>query len=375
VIEEKKIPQHIAEQAAQWQLLLDECSPEAFSEQQKAFNEWLQIDPIHVIANERVQHFLNQISQLKEPSDEQATDAFAQHRVFQQQKPQNIIPARKALQASFQQATQRKRKKAATTLLSLVLLISLPAAITLQKYPLSHLNADVVVTTGEWQKHTLADGSTISLAGKGAIDIDYTNAQRIITLHHGEIYIDVAADIHRPFIVKTQYGAIQALGTRFIVNHHGEYQTKLTMLESKVKVSSEGNVSKNYGAKQSVSNTVIIKNSSPIISAGEQVKLNNTGLSDIINIDTAMQENRWQQHQLLVQNWSLPEVLTELNRFYNGYIHFDAASIQHIKVSAVLPLDKPEQALALINANFTDVIINHFTPWLTVVKPVIKDKR
>ena len=349
--------QSIAEQAAQWQLFLDECPPEEQAQNRKKFTAWQQLDSRHALAAERVESFIKQVAILKQPSQQQAGN-----QIYHQQ---TIMPARKALQASFNQATQRKGKTIATTLLSLSLLISLPAAITLQKYPLSHLNADVIATSGEWQSHTLGDGSKITLAGKGAIDIDLNAEQRVVTLYHGEIYIDVAADANRPFIVKTQYGAIQALGTRFIVNHRGEYQTQLTMLESKVKVFSvKGSATKNAVLDDSVS---------PIISAGEQIKLNNSGLSNITTIDTTMQENRWQHHQLLVHNWSLSEVLTELNRFHTSYIHFDAASLQHIKVSAVLPLDKPDQALALLNANFSTIEVSQFTPWLTVVKSVEKN--
>ncbi|PCJ30235.1 MAG: hypothetical protein COA90_09985 [Gammaproteobacteria bacterium] len=330
-----KIEQQIAEQAADWQLLLDECEPSQIAAKQLEFDAWQQVDPRHALAAERVAQFIGQISNLKHDP---------------QQPPPKA--ARKALEASLNNARGRNNKLTAG-LLGLLLLISVPAAITLQHYPLGHLNADMIATSGQWQSHTLSDGSQITLAGTTAVDLDFNSKQRLLTLHHGEIYVDVAADVERPFIVKTQYGAIQALGTQFIVNHHGEYKTRLSMIESKVRVTPS---------------TITSHTIQPVVKAGEQIQLTIQGISPITPIDIEMQQNRWQQHQLLVQGWSLADVLAELNRFHPGYIHFNAAQLQDIKVSAVLPLDKPDQALELLASNFPTIKLQTITHWLVIVK-------
>ena len=60
--------QNIAEQAAEWQLLLDECPAEDLSEQIQKFNAWQQQDIRHAHAAERVALFLQQMSLFKKPA-------------------------------------------------------------------------------------------------------------------------------------------------------------------------------------------------------------------------------------------------------------------------------------------------------------------
>ena len=91
------------------------------------------------------------------------------HQIVKHQTPWFNSSARKALQASFKHAVARKHKSTAVTLLGLVLLLSVPTAITLQKYPLHYLNADLITAAAQWQDYTLDDGSKISLAGKSAV--------------------------------------------------------------------------------------------------------------------------------------------------------------------------------------------------------------
>lgn len=80
--------------------------------------------------------------------------------------------------------------------------------------------------TGIGQRRTiaLADGTELTLNTASAVNIDYSGAQRRITLLAGEIFIATARDTaRRPFFVSTPYGALQALGTRFTVRVHDRY--------------------------------------------------------------------------------------------------------------------------------------------------------
>ena len=80
-----------------------------------------------------------------------------------------------------------------------------------------------------------------------------------------------------------------------------------------------------------------------------------------------IQEGRWQNRQLLVQNWSLDEVLAELGRFHAAFMLYDAAELKSIKVSATLPLDRPEQALALLASSFPEIRVRHYSSWLVKI--------
>ena len=104
--------------------------------------------------------------------------------------------------------------------------------------------ADISTSTGEWQNHILADGSQISLNSNSAIDILFDNNKRELLLLSGQVKVNVSKDMQRPFIVSTEHGSVEALGTEFIVSYQSN-STHLAMLESKTVVKTAQQLSAN----------------------------------------------------------------------------------------------------------------------------------
>ena len=101
---------------------------------------------------------------------------------------------------------------------------------------LDYYLADYRTVTGQQQFVILSDGSTIQLNTASAISVDFSDRQRRITLHRGEAYFKVAADRMRPFVVSTDAGQVQALGTAFDVKLLDEDRVGVTVFEHAVKV-------------------------------------------------------------------------------------------------------------------------------------------
>lgn len=317
----------IAQNAAQWILALDEGDAGEQAQTRHDFELWQAADPRHAEAAKKAQAFIDTLTGLRGAGP---------------------APARRALEAHFRQRAT-KRKRFVGTAIVLLLLMALPAMLFLQQYPWRHLDAGLYAKAGQWQSHTLEDGSRVTLAGKGAMDIQFTQTARELYLHSGEIHVDVAKDAQRPFVVVSDFGRIEALGTRFIVNHRAGIQTRLSMLESRVKVT--------------IADTQVV-----IVKEGEHLSFDAHGLGPISQHNAAAQEARWQQHQLVVHGWTLAEVLAELSRFHPAYLHFDAETLPHIRVSAVLPLDKPDEVLQLLAGSFPAIQIHTITPWAILIR-------
>ncbi|MCB5185741.1 FecR domain-containing protein [Methylobacillus gramineus] len=82
------------------------------------------------------------------------------------------------------------------------------------------LTADHSTGVGERRQVVLEDGTVVELNSSSAINIAYTQHQRIVMLVHGEIMVTTAPDRQlnpRPFLVATDQGSMRALGTRFMV--------------------------------------------------------------------------------------------------------------------------------------------------------------
>lgn len=135
------------------------------------------------------------------------------------QRPDPVAPVNEAIQN-----TERRRYIATLTALIIagpaVWLSVSPEA---RRWSESHwdtLASDFSTGPGQKQQAELPDGTVIVLNTSTSISISYSQQQRLIILHNGEIQITTAQDAaQRPFRVRTSHGLMTALGTRFLVRH------------------------------------------------------------------------------------------------------------------------------------------------------------
>lgn len=79
-------------------------------------------------------------------------------------------------------------------------------------------NGVIETVASEWQHKSLDDGSSIHLDARTQLKVEFTDGQRIVYLNHGQAAFDVAKDSRRPFIVRTPWVDVIAVGTRFSVS-------------------------------------------------------------------------------------------------------------------------------------------------------------
>ena len=185
--------EQIIQQAAQWLTRLhDEAVTDA---DRQAFNAWRQADPRHEVAIERMSALWGSLDALP------------------------AKPARIALNRAF---TPRPRRGAQVVgLLGVVLC----GWLGLQHLPI--WMADQRTGIGERRQIALEDGSQLQLNSNSAVDVKFDGHQRVIELLQGELWVDVAKDAQRPFVVRTDQGTATALGTRYLVKRaagHGKGQ-------------------------------------------------------------------------------------------------------------------------------------------------------
>ncbi|EYU48809.1 fecR family protein [Acinetobacter baumannii 1457504] len=217
------------------------------------------------------------------------------------------------------------------------------------------MTADIQGQSGQWTTQTLPDGSRLILRGKSAVNLDFKTNQRVVELVQGQIYVDVAKDKTRPFLVKTSHGQIQALGTAFSVTYDPS-ATELNMLHSKVKVeATQAKTTQLHATRQA------------IVEAGQAIKMDQNGVQKLPALNVYNEQQKWQKHQLMVENLPLNQVLQELDRNYKGKIIFNDVALQHVRVNAVLPLDQTTESLKLLATVFPELKIKQITPFVVMV--------
>lgn len=301
-------------EAAQWLVRLDN---QGDAETRQAFQDWLAADPRHAAAITRLQGHLQPLGELPRQ------------------------PARAALRRARQPGVGTRTVKA----LALAGMLVAAGLLGQQQWQRGYLLADISTTTGHWLDQHLADGSELSLNGDSAVDWDFDATQRRIRLLRGELRVQVAKDAARPFYVDTPQGSIRALGTRFIVERRAD-ATVVTMLESATRIDSGGR--------------------RLVLNAGEQVRLDARGPGPVTKVDTVAQEGAWNQHQLLVTDQPLSDVLDRLARHRQGLLLFDRAALAGLRVTVMLPTDDSDRALRLLERALP-LQVSRYTPWLTRV--------
>lgn len=311
-------PEQVAA-AAQWLSVLH--SGEADESQRQACAIWRDADPGHALALSRLEILWGRFDGL--PASR----------------------SRKTLERAF--AAQRKPtlRRVGT---ALVLLIAATVAWQGVRQAPVWL-ADQRTGVGERRSMMLEDHSQLQLNSDSAVDIEFDGQRRLIDLRRGELWVEVAKDPQRPFVVRTEQGTVTALGTRFLVRRE-DGQTRVTVLESAISAQ-----------------PTRVSSAPARVAAGQQALLYADHVDGLTSLGTADPAS-WIRGVLKVDDRPLLEVLDELARYRRGVLHYDRQALAGLRVSGSFPLDNSDAALAALQTSLP-IRLQRFTDWLVVIKP------
>lgn len=317
------------EQAAHWKALL--TSGEVDASEQAAFQAWLNESVENKKAYQSVEQFWGKFEHLDPVS--------AKTTLLKAQSTQKIATALKTSLA--------------------LLLVAITSWGMIQSSIADYYLADHRTVAGEIKEIILDDGSRITLNTGTAVDIQYNDNQRLIKLRQGEVFVHVAKQSNRPFIVETAQGTAQALGTQYLVKKLGNI-TSVAVIESDVKVCTD----RGYFSQK----TVDCINLSPGMGVHE---INRSMKPIAINIDSV---TGWTSGYLSFDSEPLTNVLSVLDRYTSEKIYFDAESIAELQVSGVLPVMDIEKTYAMLS-KLLPITIQRY-PYVAIVsKNEVKEAR
>jgi transmembrane sensor len=310
--------EEMIERAAYWLALLhDDAATEA---DRQAFKVWSEADPRHALAVARMQAVLGSLGQL--PSR----------------------PARLALSRAF---TPAKRGVSPRPLQAIAVIgVLFFGWLSVDQAPI--WLADEHTLTGERREVVLSDGSQLQLNSDSALDLDFDERQRAVRLLRGEIWVQVAKQPHRPFVVQTDQGTITALGTRFLVRNEPDGSVQVSVLESAV----SANADHLAGVR---------------VEAGQRAKLHD----GVVQVPAAIGNSdpaAWTRGLLVVDDRPLSEVLRALAAYRHGVLNFNEHALDKLRVSGVFRLDDTDAALATLADNLP-IKVEDFTSLYVRVTP------
>lgn len=318
-------PNKSLQEAAEWMACLQDQL--ASSKDEQEFKIWLASNECNRRAWDKVQGAWNGFDAVEEPGARQALDACHDLEKQDHQSVMRILP------------------------LILILFIFLPQLIFIDFAAMapSYLLADIKTKRGEMREVTLEDGSLLSLNTATAVDVNFDEENRVIKLHRGELFIDVAADADRPLSIVTRDGYVQALGTQFSVRDHVSEQgvTEVAVYESIVKICPTDN------------------RSCATLASGHQSYLSRSAVKLLPNKINAT-EPAWLNGRISILDRPIVEVLRELGRYHKGLILYDEESLLGVNVSGSFSLQDINTALMTMS-QAADVNVTELSRWLVYV--------
>lgn len=181
---------------------------------------------------------------------------------------------------------------------------------------LGEYNTIVVPRTKEY-KLLLEDGSQVTFNSDTQVRFpnEFSSLERRIILDYGEIFLQVAKDENRPFIVEVAGSVIEVLGTSFNINAYPESPLSTTLVTGKARMSKgEKSVEMTPGMQV----TVI---------GDDHLEVSNADIQGVL---------AWTKGKYKFENRPLKEIITQLERWYDCQVVYDESKLSTLAFTGLV---------------------------------------
>lgn len=282
------IPQEVLDRAFYWAMIMGDT--EVSAENNQAFQRWLQQQPLHKLAWQRVQVVEQEFAEARSATSH------------------SVITLERV-------AEKRKRRKLlGGGALGLLLLVGLSLL-----YPYHNWRSDYTTAVGAQQRIELAGGAILYLGSQTAIDIERRQNGALVHLHRGQLMV-YSAPTNKPGVV-TEHGQFTPVGTRFSVFAQSD-NSELAVTQGKVRITA-----------QQYSRTAL---------ADEQWRVSASGIDKIEA--SGLVPGAWVDNIIEANNARLGDVLDMLGRYRHGWLRYSDAAAE-LRVTGIFRLDDTDAAL------------------------------
>ena len=307
--------------------------------------------PDHALSDEAIDWLVRLHSGRATPEDHSAFAAWRQRSEEHERAAQEAEAVWQGIGVAGNQVRKAERKKKLTRRTVLGGAVLLAGGVALERSGVigPHLFADHVTGIGEQRTVTLSDGSSAFLNADSALATDFDGRQRRLTLFKGEALFTVAHDPARPFVVATNDGRTQAIGTVFDIDIRPD-EVVVTVLDGAVEV---------VATNDAPSDAVIVK-------MDQRVRYSAAGgpsRPEAVNADVA---TAWRRGKLIFNRKPLGDVVAELERYRHGRIVIMSDRLRSLEVTGVFDLSDPEAVLDTIESTLPVTLVR--LPLVTLLR-------
>ena len=202
-------------------------------------------------------------------------------------------------------------------------------------------------SVGEHSTVNLPDGSQITLNTNSLVSVNYTAAQRLLTLEKGELHVLAVQSPSRPLSVIAGDSVVQAIGTEFNIQITDDQRIELVVTEGRVRVG----VRRRQVERED--STAILPQEAVTVAAGEELVL---GLPDEevrkVSADDIEVKLSWRDGNLIFRGESLEDAVKEIGRYTAVEFVFLDNDLRKVRVAGLFKAGDVDGLLAALRENF-----------------------
>lgn len=225
--------------------------------------------------------------------------------------------------------------------------------------------SELVVPLGSRALFTLPDGTVITLNAGSNLRYDNTFGinDRVVLLE-GEAYFKVSKDPAKPFIVRTPYINVTALGTEFNVKaYEADNTVETTLVNGSIKVEPVINESQDeITVLKPNQKLTFYKEESKFVDESARPKKNTEADIQHIQVQNAIPVQRlvteninvepvvsWKENRWIFEQQSLSQIAIELERKFDVKINFESENLKTRRFTGTIIAEPIEQVLEVMS--------------------------
>lgn len=327
---ERVVARVIAAQARVW--LITNRERELSEEQRGEFLAWLRTSPMHVreylVLAELAAEMRSVASTLDADTDELVALAQAD--------PEDNVTFMTAAPAAFDEwpdsSPPRPNNRKALRLTAIAASVGALAIAVLSGWILAQrpMHKEYRTVHGEQRVVQLEDGSMLHINSDSIVSVDYTQAERSVSMARGQVLFKVARDEVRPFRVRAGATDVVAVGTEFDVRRLSE-DVLVTVVEGSVRLMQATDLDR----------IADLTPPAPLqLDAGQQARVLRGLVPDAHTaVDVRMLDVRpaiaWIQQKIVFESQTLQSVASEFNRYGTTQLVIEDAEAANLRISGV----------------------------------------
>ncbi len=345
-LDRAKINRQIHEEAAEWWVHFNTQMTDAAA--RREFDQWLRASPEHIRAYIELSPLWHDSASLAEVNTLSREELIAlgtrQATTVAPFPAKSEIGAITKLDTSLAFAGDRRlrrlfRRRRMLTAAAAVL-VALAASGLLYR---SHSSGSrhFQTETAEVRAVTLEDGTKLTIGARSAVTVRYSPTARALELQGGDLYVEVAKEPMRPFVVEAKGRSIRALGTQFEVRADDQTM-RVAVIEGMV------SVSKTPLAFPRVNDGAGSGSTGVLLRAGQQLTTRRNDRLEAPQPIRSKEPAAWRSGRLVFDEATLGDVVREFNRYNARPLRLADASLENIPIAAAFSSADPASLIRFL---------------------------